>query len=256
MKKYTLLGVEFEPMTQTAAISCLTSLCQSARGAAVFTPNSLILHKASRDRRLVSLLNNADLLLPDGAGVSLACRICGLPRCQRIAGIDAAYELLRYAEKNGLSVYLLGGDLGVAHAAAVSLKKRLSRLNVCGTHHGYFDKASHSGENQRVLSDIRRASPDILFVCFGFPVQEAWIQANKARLPSVRLFMGLGGSLDVWSGNVRRAPAVMQRAGLEWLWRCLLEPRRFLDAASLPLFLIEAKSKCVIQNQILQVRIK
>ena len=206
----------------------------------MFTPNSVILYRASKVPYLGSLLQSASLLIPDGAGLSLACRLCGYPRCQRFAGIDAAYELMRYAEEQGLSVYLLGGKEGVAQQAAANLKHSLPRLNICGTHHGYFDRSADSAENTAVLSHIRAAAPQILFVCLGFPFQEQWIEQNAHNLPSVKVLMGLGGSLDVWAGRVRRAPDFMQRAGLEWLWRCAFQPRRIRDVMCLPLFLVSA----------------
>jgi N-acetylglucosaminyldiphosphoundecaprenol N-acetyl-beta-D-mannosaminyltransferase len=243
MKSYTLTGVKFYAMSKKDIVRRLTELCRDGRGAKVFTPNSVILHKASKDDRLISLLGEASLLIPDGAGLSLACRICGYPCGERLAGIDAAYQLLRYAERHSLSVYLLGGELGVAHEAALRLKSSLPHLKVCGTHHGYFDKQTDSAENQAVISSIRRAAPDIVFVCLGFPCQEKWIQDNSSSLPSVRLFMGLGGSLDVWSGSIRRAPVILQRVGLEWLWRCILQPRRVRDIISIPLFLIDSVRK-------------
>ena len=181
-----------------------------------------------------------DILLPDGIGISLVRGICGARRTDRIAGIDAAWELLGFAQDNMLSVYLLGGKPGVAQNAAKNLKIHFPKLNVCGAHHGYFDKTTDSAQNRAVLSDIRRKCPDILFVCFGFPAQEEWIHRNSSSLPTVRIFMGLGGSLDVWAGNIPRAPRLMQRMGLEWLWRCVKEPKRFHDSVYLPLFLFKA----------------
>ena len=240
MKDYTLLGIKFRTMTKEQITKSLTDLCHGDGGARVFTPNSVILYRASRSPDLCSLLQSASLLIPDGAGLSLACRLCGYPRCQRFAGIDAAYQLMRYAEEQGLSVYLLGGKEGVAQQAAANLKHSLPRLNICGTHHGYFDRSADSAENTAVLSHIRAAAPQILFVCLGFPFQEQWIEQNAHCLPTVKVLMGLGGSLDVWAGRVRRAPRLMQRAGLEWLWRCALQPRRIREVMCLPLFLVSA----------------
>ena len=131
---------------------------------------------------------------------------------------------MRKASESGERVFLLGGADGVAPAAAEKLKKRYADLNVCGSYWGYFEK--DGDENRRVIGMIRACRPDILLVCFGFPMQEYWIRDNIHLLPSVRVAAGLGGSLDVWAGKVRRAPRILQRNGLEWAWRMAAEPKR------------------------------
>lgn len=249
MSRYTILGVRFEALSECEADSRLSNALRGQRSITVFTPNALMLYKSSKDARLVSLLNRADLLLPDGVGISLACKLTKKPRVERITGIDTAWRLLGEAERTGASVFLLGGKAGVASAAARRIKKSFPRLNICGTQHGYFDKSPSSAESKAVLKGIRRASPDILFVCLGFPTQEAWIMRNKKHLPTVKIFMGLGGSLDVWSGKVKRAPIFVQEMGLEWLWRCVKEPKRIKDALSLPCFLIEVKKEKLSKNR-------
>ena len=127
----------------------------------------------------------------------------------------------------------------VAEAAAEALRAKYPSLCLCGTHHGYFDKTQGSSENQAVRSLLREAKPEILFVCFGAPAQERWISENTEEIPSLRLCMGLGGALDVWSGGVRRAPKFIQKCGFEWLWRALSEPKRFKRLATIPKFLWE-----------------
>ena len=202
----------------------------------IFTPNSLILLKASRSEADRRMLNRADLLLPDGAGVVMAARMMGEPIGRRITGIDTAEELIALAEKKGLSVFLLGGRQGVASLAARKLREKHPRLRIAGVHHGYFEK--NGEENRKVVDMIRRAHPDMLFVCFGYPLQERWIAENRERLQDVKLLMGLGGSLDVWSGRVKRAPLLVRKLNLEWLWRCASDPKKLKDAASLPLFVL------------------
>ena len=240
MKKYTILGVTFDMLDEREARMRILRMLDSKPSSCVFTPNAEILDKAARDIRLASLLNSADLLLPDGVGISLACRLSGIKGVRRITGIDTAEWLLRVAERRGLSVFLIGGKPGIAALAAKKLKQKLPNLNVCGTHHGYFDKSSHSSDNKALIRKLRKASPDIVYVCMGFPLQEAWISSNAHSLPSVRLFMGLGGSLDVWSGTVRRAPKLLRLSGLEWLWRCTLTPKKLPTLLHLPHFLISS----------------
>ena len=228
MNAYNLYGIKFDKITSKQAVSYLEHALSSKKQTVVFTPNIQIIGECVKAKRLVELLNRADMLLPDGAGVEILCRKKGIYGVKRITGIDTAYSLLQFASRKELRVFLLGGRAGVSQLAADNLKKQFPTLNICGTHHGYFDKSSSSTHNRMVLKKIRLSKPDILFVCFGFPYQEQWIIQSRRSLPTVRLFMGLGGSLDVWAGKVRRAPRIFRFFKLEWLWRCLNQPKRFL----------------------------
>ncbi len=228
----SILGLSFLSADTDTAHSLLASLLADPSPHRVYTPNPEFLAKAYGDPRLHSLLSSADLLLPDGMGILLAARIGGQSLPCRLTGIDLGEWVLAHAAREGLSVFLLGAAPSVAEAAAENLRRRFPTLHICGTQHGYFDKSCGSVENQAVIETIRSAAPHILFVCFGFPAQEQWIAEQLDELPSVRLAMGLGGSLDVWSGRSRRAPKVMQRTGLEWLWRVAREPRRLRSLKS------------------------
>ena len=177
------------------------------------------------------------VIFPDGIGLLLAARLIGKRLPEKATGIDTAEWLVSLAEERGLRLFLLGGEEGVAEDAARRLCNAHPKLCICGTHHGYFDKRSGSADTEALLSLLRGARAELLFVCFGAPRQERWIAENAARIPTLRLAMGLGGALDVWSGRVRRAPRCWQRAGLEWLWRTLREPTRIKRIAKLPAFL-------------------
>ena len=120
---------------------------------------------------------------------------------------------------------MLGGQKGRSRRAARILNAKYPRLKIAGCHNGYFNK--QGSDNERVLRIINSTRPDILFVCLGFPLQERWILDNFSKIPSLKLAMGLGGSIDVWSGDVERAPEFYRNMGLEWLWRAIREPRRF-----------------------------
>lgn len=242
MEGYTIYGIKFNKMNGGEAVAHLKNALLNKKQTVVFTPNLQIIGECAKDKSLVGLLNSADLLLPDGVGVGLLCRKKGVRGIERITGIDTAYSLLRIAQDNGLRVFLLGGKAGVAQSAAANLKQKFPSLSVCGTHHGYFDKTDSSPENRRVIKKIRAARPDILFVCFGFPVQERWISENRNVLPDISVFMGLGGSLDVWSGNLRRAPRVFRVLHLEWLWRCFRQPKRFVPLTKSIFTLLSAKN--------------
>lgn len=187
----------------------------------VFTPGIEMLLASRKNPDLHRLLSSADLLLPDGIGA----RILSLFRVkERIPGIEMGEFLLSLAAARSLRVFLLGGRRGVAVRAAKRLTERYKGLLVVGTHHGYF--TADSEEEHRVSELIHSTAPDILIVCMGFPRQEDFLVRHKASLPSVRIGIALGGSLDVWSGDLRRAPQLFRTCGLEWLWRIAREPKR------------------------------
>ena len=233
-----ILGVSICSLPQKEIQKRIERRLLTGKSTAIFTPNAEMLPAAARDSSLRALLNTSDINIPDGIGIYLASLVSGSRLPERSTGIDTAEQILKIAEKQNLRVFLLGGKKGVAKKAALALKKHYPRLIICGTHHGYFDKNKSCKENISVIRIINQAKADILFVCFGFPLQERWIAENLPSLPSVRLAMGLGGSLDVWSGNIRRAPVLMRRCGLEWLWRAFREPKRAKRLLSLPKSLV------------------
>lgn len=189
----------------------------------VFTPNATIAAAAHKDAALKTLLQQADLLLPDGQGVLLAAKLAGTPLRSRLPGIDAAEIAMQLCAQHHLPVYFLGAAPSVAQRAAAHWKQRLPALFVAGSHHGYFP----TSENHAILADIRASGARVVLVCLGFPAQERWIVENAPHLPDVRLFMGLGGSFDVWAGVCRRAPRAVRAAKMEWLWRTVQKPSRF-----------------------------
>ena len=197
-------------------------------GFSVFTPNTQMLLASKKERSLRTLLNSSSINIPDGIGIRIAARLKGNIRLAKTSGIDLAEELLPIAEALGIRVFFLGGKEGVAPLAKRNIQLMFPNLNVCGTHHGYFTP----NEEKDVIAKILSSKAELLFVCMGFPRQEKWIIENLPSLPCVKVAMGLGGTLDVWAKKTRRAPKIVQNAGLEWLWRVILEPSRakiFLD---------------------------
>ncbi len=166
-------------------------------------------------------------------GVVHAAKILGRPLKGRVPGIDFASALMGRMAGTGRRLYLLGAAPGVAEQAAVNLRAAYPGLVVCGARDGYFQ------DDGPVIEDIRRARADVVFVCLGFPKQEKWIAAHGGEA-GARLYIGLGGSLDVFAGRVERAPESFQRLGLEWLYRLAKEPSRIGRMAKLPLFLVSA----------------
>lgn len=222
MAKVTVCGIRFDDLNADEAVRRV--LRDDCEAQTVVTPNALIAEACASNPAYRRLVNSASLVLPEGVGIASAARRQGTPLRGRVAGIDFGERLLAEAAKRGERVFLLGGRDGVAPAAAENLKKKFPGLCVCGCFWGYFDR--HGEENRRLLGIINACKPSILLVCFGFPIQEEWIRENVGFLPSVRVAAGLGGSLDVWAGRVRRAPAAVRAVRMEWAWRMLQKPGR------------------------------
>lgn len=231
--KQEIMGVNFDNVTLDEAVQEGCRLMEEPGSHYVVTPNSEIVYACRKDPKLTAVLNGASLSLPDGIGILYASRILKKPLKQKVAGIDFGTSMLAQAAKNGWTVYLLGSKPGVAEEAARRLKKQNPGLVIVGTADGYFK------EDGPVLEKIRAAKPDILFVCLGAPKQEFWM-AKNADATGARLLLGLGGSLDIYSGNSQRAPDIWVKLGLEWAYRLLKEPWRIKRQMALPKFLFTA----------------
>lgn len=189
---------------------------------------------ARRDPQLYGVLRSADVLLPDGIGLVWAARRMGVRLGDRVTGVDLMGRLCSAAAERGLRVFLLGARPGVAERAAAELVRSYPGLMVVGTQHGY------TTDDVAVRAAINEAAPDLLFVGLGSPRQEHWIAANAPAL-CARVVQGVGGSIDVLAGDVRRAPALWQRARLEWLYRLAQNPRRLRRQLRIASFVLHAR---------------
>ena len=228
-----VLGVAFDNVTMDEAVDKAMALLEEDGPHLAATPNPELVQRAGKDPEFAGILGKADLVIPDGVGVMYAAKILGRPLKARVPGIDFASNLMKRMAEGGKRLFLLGAAPGVAELAAVNLRAAYPGLVVCGFHDGYFK------EDRPVADAIREARADLVFVCLGAPKQEKWIAANGAAA-GARLYVGLGGSLDVFAGKVERAPESFQRLGLEWLYRLLKQPSRIGRMAKLPLFLVSA----------------
>ncbi len=226
-------GVRISNVTMEETVSRIFAMLEEDRLHTVFTPNAEIIMQAVRDPSLAALLNSADLLLADGAGVVLGSRILGTPAREKVSGIDTARALMRWKTVRPTRYFLFGGKPGVAEQAAVHLLSDYPGIVIAGFRNGYFTPE----EVPAIVEEINRSNPDILLVCLGAPRQERWIEANAAGL-QCRVAMGLGGSLDVFAGTVKLAPEWMRKAGLEWLARLIREPFRWKRMLDLPRFVL------------------
>ncbi|MGI6678075.1 MAG: WecB/TagA/CpsF family glycosyltransferase [Dehalobacterium sp.] len=243
MASLEILGVRVDKVDMMEALCLVDSYIQSGNFHHVITLNAEIIYQAQFNEDLKELINGANLVTPDGAGIVWAAGYLGEPVKERVTGIDLMLEICKQAHHNGWRIFLLGGAPGVAEEASQALREKHPNINIVGTHHGYFKEK----EEEAVLAQIRQAEPDLIFVALGAPRQEFWIRAHREQLP-VKIAIGVGGSFDVVSGRVKRAPLWMQKMKLEWLARLIKEPWRFKRMLSLPKFvLLVMKSKSELE---------
>lgn len=229
MKK-EVLGVRFDDLTLNEAVEKATMLLDRADTSYIVTPNPEIVWLCRKDEKLKRALSGAALVLPDGIGVLYGAKILGRPLKEKIPGIDFAAALFKKTTDAGKAVYLLGAKPGIAALAAENLKKEFPGIRISGISDGYFT------DDKAMVDQINKTNTDVLLVCLGAPKQEIWMAEQAAHL-NARLLVGLGGSLDVFSGTVERAPLSWQKSGLEWLYRLKKEPWRIKRMIKLPIFI-------------------
>ena len=231
-----VLGVGFDNLTMQEAVDKGMSLLRGEGMHYVVTPNPEIVEICRENPEANRVINEADLVLPDGIGVIKGAAMLGTPLKERTPGIEFASHLMGRMAEEGFSLYLLGAKPGVAEMAAEKLAEKYPGLKIAGTHDGYFK------EDGPVVKDIADSGADCVFVCLGAPKQEFWIKQN-GPLTGARLLCGLGGSLDVFAGTVERAPKFWCDHGLEWFYRLCKEPNRIGRMMKLPLFLVHVKQE-------------
>ena len=234
--KVDVMGVAYDNVTMREAIAKGKEILMGEKCCYCVTPNAEMAYEAIHDAEFRSVLNGADLVLPDGAGVVLGAKILKTPLKQKVAGIEFAQNMLSVMEKMGARLYLLGGKPGVAELAAINMTAKHPKLIITGMADGYFK------DEDAVVRKINAAGADVVFVCLGAPKQEQFMQKHQGEL-RVKLMCGLGGTLDGIAGTVKRAPRWMIRLQLEWLYRLIKEPRRFGRMLRLPKFIWAAWKK-------------
>lgn len=199
----------------------------------VITINPEMITKAYKDRNLSELIKSADWVVPDGVGVVIALKMLGV-KANRIPGIELAFELLKVANEMGLKVALLGADEDTIQTAREELLKDLPNLNLVYIRNGYFSQ----DEEEKIIQEINQVQPDIILAGLGFPKQEILLKRFK-NFQNKAIMIGVGGSFDVWSKKLKRAPKIFQKLNLEWFYRLLCQPSRFKRMfPTIPLFLL------------------
>ena len=228
----TFLGIPADVITNKEATERIRAMLAENRAHFVASVNPEICVAALYNKELRQVLLSADMGTPDGVGIVLSSRLRGGKIRERVTGIDLMMDLMPVAVAGGYSVFLYGAAEGVAEEAARRLQERFPGLVIAGTHHGYV-KAEEEAE---VARKIAASGADLVFVGTGSPRQEMFV-AKFGEATGAKVLMVVGGSFDVISGRLQRAPVLFQRMGLEWLYRVCQQPRRLQRLLVLPYFL-------------------
>ncbi len=227
----TILGIPVHRLTFERALAGIQHMIEKGERGYIVTANPEIIMRAYRDPAYRRVILGARQIWPDGIGVLFAARVLGTQLPERVTGSDGVPLIARLAAREGWRVYLLGARPGVAVAAARRLQARYPGLKIVGAEAG-DPRPSYDAVIRERINAVR---PHILFVAYGAPKQEWWMARN---IPHVRVnvAIGVGGAFDFIVGVQKRAPRLWRRLGLEWLWRLLLEPRRWRRQLALPQF--------------------
>lgn len=221
-QRINVFGCPVDQMSLDDCMSYLESIIDKKKQCHIIVINAAKVVRAQSNHQLSDILWNADLVGADGVPIIWASRILGTPLPGRVNGTDLMERLIHLSADKGYSIYFLGAKQHVLKSAIDFLQTVFPTLNIAGYRHGYFNSLN---EEEEAVLQINRANPDILLLGMGTPMKEEWVQRHKSDL-NIPVIHGVGGSFDILGGATRRAPRWMQRTGLEWLFRLILEPRR------------------------------
>ena len=228
-----LFGINVDTYTFEEALVKAKALLDGNSVSQVVTINPEMFAYAEKNTEFANIIKNAEMVIPDGVGVKIALKINGT-ETPRIPGVDFAKRLLIESATNSIPVAIIGAKEEIVTKAIQNLQNEISGLNIVYYHNGYFEN------NEDIYKEINAKSPKLILVATGSPKQEIFIyNAKKVLKPA--LMIGIGGSLDVWSGNVKRAPKLFQKLGLEWFYRTVTQPSRLKRIfPTLPMFIFKA----------------
>ena len=234
-KTHKVLGYDVDLMTFDDALLFTENKLKNNEGLHVVTINPEIIEHANKDETFAPILRNADLVIPDGIGIKIALKLQGIQQ-EQIPGIEFAKELIGICEKNNKSIALIGAKEEVIQKAKNNLLNEYKNLNICYSRNGYFTNE----EIEKIITELESNSPSVVLVALGAPKQDLFIQQCKKKLQNT-IYVGVGGSFDVWAGVVERAPEFYRKIGCEWLYRTMKQPQRLKRIyKTLPLFLFKA----------------
>lgn len=229
----SILGVGVHRLSMAKFLEEIEGLIKSEGQHMVITADSSMIYDAQHDAELRDIIARADLVTPDSSGVTWAGQRLGRPFPEKVSGVDIVDRVCALSALKGYSIYFLGAGHGVAEMAAEKLRLKHPGCNIVGARHGFFPAESDAV----VAEEIGQLKPDVLFVAMGIPRQEKFIDKNRA-LHQAKVGIGIGGSFDVYAGKAKRAPVVIQKMRLEWLWRLMLNPSKYKKTMKLPKFMM------------------
>ena len=220
-QRITILNTLIDVLSSDETIKLVDKYIRNNEPLHLMGVNADKINELNKNERLKQIVNSCGVINADGASVVLASRYLGKPLPERVAGIALMMRLVELCENKSYSVYLLGAKQEIVETTAEVLKTRFPKLNLIGYHNGYFKEQDWSN----ISNILKELKPNIVFVGITSPIKEYLIEYLQND-GNNSVFMGVGGSFDVISGNLPRAPLWMQKSGLEWLFRVILEPRR------------------------------
>ncbi|MGZ9586013.1 WecB/TagA/CpsF family glycosyltransferase [Paenibacillus marinisediminis] len=232
-----IMGIPFPKMTLDQTLQRVSEVIDQDRSDLfhVVTVNPEIVMSCQKDQHLRSIVDEAGLITADGIGIVMVSHIKGGNLPERVTGCDLLIKMLEVGNEKGWSFYLLGADEETSRKASMAIAQKYPNVSLLGRHHGFFRQEEESG----IVEEIRSLEPDVLVVALGAPYAERWIHKYKLSLHS-KMAIGVGGSLDIIAGKVKRAPLIWQRMHLEWLHRLIHQPSRWRRQLILPRFAIRA----------------
>lgn len=231
MSKINITGINFDNVTLDESIELVKQNLNDSVRTIVYTPNAEIAYACIENKEYLDIINSANIILPDGDGVVEASKILNTPLKCKTPGVEFGYKLLKYCSENGLKVYLLGGKQEIVQKAKEELTNDLQGLIISGYHDGYFDN------DESVINNINDSDADVILVCLGFPKQEKWVYENINSIPNIKVAACLGGSIDIYSKEVKRAPVFFRKLKLEWFYRTVKDPKRIKRISVIPKYL-------------------
>lgn len=227
-----ILGVQFDNVTMDEAVDIGLSLLDQEAKYSIYTPNPEIVMAAYKDINLQRRLNESAMCIPDGIGVVIGSKVIGRPLKERVAGFDFTRNLFDRMRHTDKTVYFYGSKPGIADLAAEAVRMDFPGIKIVGTCHGY------EKDKEKIIKDINEKSPDLLLVGLGAPRQEEWISTNMDRV-NAKVFIGVGGSFDGFSGVIKRSPDIFIKLNLEWFHRLITQPSRWKRMLQLPVFMVK-----------------
>ena len=232
LQSISLLGIRIHRVDMDTTLARIREWVGGDEPHMIVTADASMVVIAQGDEDFRGIVNDADLVTPDGAGILLGSKLLGMPLEHKVSGVEIARHICRMAAEAGFGVFFFGAAPGIAELAAENVAKDCPGLSIAGTRNGFFTGA----DNGEIVSQIRNSGAKVLLVAMGIPKQEKWIRNHLSEL-GVSVAIGVGGTFDVFSGKVKRAPEWMQRHGLEWLYRLACNPSKISKVATLPKFM-------------------